>query len=238
MHDASTADETGGRTLEIFADTPRINAWMYARFAHLVRGHALEVGSGIGNLSRHLIQDAESAVLTDVEDHYLNTLSRDFAKDPRVRVARFNLEEDPPPAVRERPYQAILAVNVIEHVRDDAHATQNLADMLVPGGHLLVYVPAMPLAFGTLDEALGHHRRYTRASLRTLLSQAGLEPGPVKYMNWPGLFGWIIQGRLLKRRILPPSQVAVFERIVPIVSLLDHMPWPFGLGVYACARKP
>lgn len=236
--DAARASETGGRTLEIFADTPRINAWMYSKFAPHVHGHVLEVGSGIGNLSRHLVRDAESAVLTDMESHYLASLERSFADGDRVRVARFDLDAEPPAQVRRKPYDAILAVNVIEHIRDDRAAVRNLARMLAPGGRLLAYVPAMPFAYGSLDEALGHYRRYTRKSFAELLRGAGLETGPIRYMNFPGLFGWVMQGRLLHRRVLPAGQVATFERIVPLVAALDRLPWPLGLGVYACARKP
>ena len=57
----------GGRTLEIFANTPQVNGWIYSKLASHIRGDVLEVGSGIGNLSRLIVKDAASTVLSDVE---------------------------------------------------------------------------------------------------------------------------------------------------------------------------
>lgn len=228
----------GGRTLEVFAGTPRINAWMYGHFAAHVRGAALEVGSGIGNLSTHLLEDADRAVLTDVDAAHLRVLDETFGH--RAEVTRFDLGEAPPEAVRRHaPFDVVLAVNVIEHVADDHRAVAHLRGLLRPGGHLLAYVPACPWAFGTLDEALGHHRRYTPASFRALLSEAGLvlDAGP-RYVNVLGLPGWWLNGRLLRRRTLDPRQVRLFERLVPLLGLERRWSPPVGLGVVAIARRP
>ena len=62
------AQPTGSRVLEMHAGTPRLNAWYYAKFADRIRGDVLELGSGIGNISRLLARDADSLVATDVED--------------------------------------------------------------------------------------------------------------------------------------------------------------------------
>jgi len=227
----------GGRTLEIFAGTPKINAWMYSKFARHVRGDVLEVGSGLGNISQHLTRDANRVVLTDIEDHYLEHLKRELADGERVQVARFVLGEEPPELVRGRRFDAIVAINVIEHVQDDVGAVRTLASLLKPNGYLLAYVPACAFAFGTLDEALGHFRRYSDESFAELLRAAGLDPGKVRYVNPLGLPGWVLNGRLLRRRALPARQVAMFERIVPLVAALDHLRLPIGLGVVACARR-
>ncbi|MFW6031501.1 MAG: class I SAM-dependent methyltransferase [Myxococcota bacterium] len=230
--------DSGANALDILARMPRINAWIYSRFAAHVRGRVLEVGSGIGNVSAHLVKDSESVLLTDVEPGYLRALERRFADQRGAEVARYDLEREPPAIVKRTPFDAVLAVNVIEHLADDARAVRTLARLLAPNGNLLICVPAMPFAYGALDEALGHYRRYTRRSLERLLRLAGLEPGPVRYMNLPGLVGWLLHGRVLGRRSLPRRQVAAFEKVVPLVAAIDRVPWPLGLSVYACARKP
>lgn len=233
------AASTGGRTLEVFAGTPRINAWMYGHFADRVRGRVLEVGSGIGNLSRLLVRHASHAVLTDVDDAHLEVLRRDLGDHERVTVLPFDLAQDPSDGVlAQAPYDAVLAVNVIEHVEDDASAVARLASLLRPDGHLLAYVPACPWAFGTLDEALGHYRRYTPRSFGALLEGAGLAlDGAPRYVNLLGLPGWWLNGRLLRRRRLDAAQVAVFERLVPVLGLERFWSPPVGLGVVAIARR-
>lgn len=232
------ARETGSRTLEVHAGTPRVNAWYYSKFAERIRGRVLELGSGIGNMSRLLAEDASELVVTDVEEVYVDRLRAELVESSHVEVHRYDLEGPPPAALAERPFDAIISLNVLEHVLDDRRAVRDLVGLLAPRGWLLTYVPACPLAFGSLDEALGHHRRYDRPSLRALMEQAGLAVARLEYMNVLGLAGWMLNGRVLGRRLLDSKQVATFERIVPLVRLEDRLRVPVGLGLIAHAQKP
>jgi SAM-dependent methyltransferase len=227
----------GGRALEMFSSTPQLNDWMLSKFGDRARGQVLEVGSGIGNMTRILVERATHVVATDVDDAHIEVLERDFGGDPRVTVSRFDLSRPAPAAVAERRYDAIVAINVIEHVEDDVAAVSQLASLLAPGGQLLVYVPALPLLFGTVDQALGHYRRYTRPTLERTLRAAGLEPEPPRYMNLLGTAGWFLQGRVLRRRLLDARQVRLFERLVPILRREDFFRLPFGLGLTTTARR-
>jgi 2-polyprenyl-3-methyl-5-hydroxy-6-metoxy-1,4-benzoquinol methylase len=239
-----TVDEmahVGGLTLEGFARAPRINEWVYGKLRHGIEGDVLEIGSGTGNLSRLILGDARRLVLTDVEPRYLDTLQRDLAIRDHVEVVSWNLTE-PPPAILSgggRQFDTVVAVNVIEHLRDDSGAVRALAGLLKPGGSLLMYVPACSWAFGSLDVALGHHRRYTRTSLRALLREAGLDDPRPRYMNRLGLVGWLVNGRLLRRRVLSLRMIALFDRIVGVARAVDFLlaPFPWGLGLVARARK-
>jgi SAM-dependent methyltransferase len=234
---AREAATIGDRTLRAFAETPRLNAWIYAKLAGGVRGDVLEVGSGIGTFSRLIARDAERAVLSDVDPERVAALRREFAGDPRVEAVRYDLDGPPPESVAARRFDAIVAVNVIEHITDDRQVVANLAGLLKPGGRLLVYVPACPFAFGSLDDALVHRRRYTPGGLAALLASAGLDCQPPRYMNLLGLLGWVVSGRLLRRRQLSPALVALFEQVVPLVRLEDRVRLPLGLGLHAQATK-
>ena len=236
--DPVQASAIGGRTLEVFADTPRLNRWLYSKLEPHVRGEVLEIGSGIGNLSRLIVERATRVTLSDMEPHYLEELRRDFATDDRVSVSLYDLDAPPPPEIAARRFDTIVAVNVIEHIADDKAAVATLAGLLNPGGKLLVYVPACPFAYGSLDRALGHHRRYTPAMLTELLSGAGLRSEPPAYMNFFGLFGWAFNGRILGRDRLSPLQLALFERLMPLFRLEDAVRLPVGLGIYTAAEKP
>ncbi|MGF1468941.1 MAG: class I SAM-dependent methyltransferase [Sandaracinaceae bacterium] len=234
----AAAKEVGGRTLELFADTPRLNAWYYSKLSAHVAGDVLELGSGTGNLTRLIVEDAHSLVATEVEAPYLAALRRAFAHDPRVTVAGFDLEGAPPPAIAERRFDTVISVNVLEHVADDGGAVRRLSARLRPGGWMLAYVPAVPWAYGTMDRNLAHHRRYTRRSLRALMTQAGLRVDRLEAMNLLGLAGWFVNGRILRRAAPDPVQVKAFDRLVPLVRLEDRRPPPIGLGLVVHAQKP
>lgn len=80
--------------------------------------------------------------------------------------------------VSERPgarFDAILMLDVIEHVEDDVQfVTATVAELLAEGGMVLVSVPAHRLLFSAHDRSLRHHRRYSPADCRRLLERAGL----------------------------------------------------------------
>ena len=232
------AQPTGGRALEVHAGTPRLNRWYFSKFRERVHGDVLELGSGIGNISGLIAEVADTLLATEVEARYLASLHERFAEAPNVDVARFDLEGPLPEAVAERTFDTVLSMNVIEHVADDLGAVRRVAERLEPGGWMLTYVPAMPFAYGPMDEALGHHRRYTRQSFGRLMEAAGLVVDRLEYMNVLGLAGWWVNNKVLRRRIPDPAQVSAFERLMPLVRLEDRLRVPLGLGVVCHARKP
>jgi SAM-dependent methyltransferase len=231
------ARATGSRTLEMHAGTPGLNAWYYSKFADRIGGRVLELGSGIGNISRLLAEDATELVVTDVEDVYLERLREELGAEPHVRVERYDLEGPPPAPIASEPFDVVISLNVLEHVQDDRRAIRDLVSLLRPGGWLLTYVPACSFAYGSMDEALGHHRRYDRALLAERMEEAGLRVRRLEHMNVLGLLGWLVNGRLFARRTLDPRQVHTFERLVPLVRLEDRLRVPIGLGLVCHAEK-
>jgi SAM-dependent methyltransferase len=228
---------SGGKTLEALSQTERLNQWLFSKLADGVRGDVLEIGSGIGTLSRLILPAADSLVLSDREPGCLDLLRKSYGGNAKVIVAEYDLNGSPPREIASRRFDTIVAVNVIEHVEDDVTLVAHLADLLRPGGKLLVYVPACPFAYGTIDVTLGHYRRYTPATLSALFRQSGLTSEEPRYFNLVGLFGWLVNGRALRRRQLGARQIALFESLVPLVRLEDRFRLPIGLGVYAHAVK-
>ena len=225
------ASATGGRTLEVFSNTPRLNEWIYSKLAAGVRGDVLEIGSGIGNISRLIRPNATHLIVTDTEPHYLRELRGSFAGDDGVDVVSYDLDEAPPPEVAARRYDAIVAVNVIEHVADDRLLVSRLASLLRPGGRLLIYVPACAVAYGTLDIALGHHRRYVPSTLANLLRSAGLDPGQPRYVNLLGLAG------MVRLRSGAEAEAAVLEGCHAVRTLASARP-PRGSVQAAHRSRP
>jgi SAM-dependent methyltransferase len=229
--------DTGARTLEAFAAVPEVNRWIFGKLAPHLRGDVLEVGSGIGNLSGLVLERAERATLSDRDDHHLDVLRKRFEGDRRVSVARYDLDGEPPPEVAARRFDAVVAMNVFEHIADDRALAARLGHLLAPGGALLVYVPACPFAFGALDHALGHYRRYTPAALANLFTGAGLTlDAPPRYVNLLGLLGWIVSTQLLRLPRLPRPALSLFQRLLPLIRLEDHVRLPIGVGLWVVAR--
>lgn len=70
--------------------------------------------------------------------------------------------------------RAVVLLDVLEHMADPVQVLRNAAEILEPGGGIVITVPAYPWLFGSWDRSLGHYRRYTAGELRTQAAAAGL----------------------------------------------------------------
>lgn len=231
MPASEPGDPVGAETLERLADAGRYNRWMFDRLRRWVGGHVLEIGSGIGNLSAFLL-DRERLVLTDTRPEYLDRLRARFAGRGNVAVARLYLPTDASALAGER-FDTVICLNVMEHVDDDLASLAAIHRLLDAGGRLILLVPALPALYGTLDEALGHHRRYTRAELMTKFRATGFQMRHLEYFNLAGVPGWWLTGRVLRRRVIPRGSLRLYDALVPVFRLERLLPWRIGQSLIA-----
>lgn len=136
----------------------------------LVRRFA-EVGPGRGDLALHLSDrwpDAEGWLL-DFAESTIATLQQRLAGRPQLQAQCTDFVQQFP----GRPFDLVVACEVLEHIEDDAAALNAIAGALVPGGWLLLSVPAFMRKWQRADEAGGHMRRYEYAELKDKLATAG-----------------------------------------------------------------
>ena len=149
----------------------------------------------------------------------------------------------------DETFDVVSAFDVVEHCEDDATAVAELARVLVPGGRMLLSVPAYQWAWSDHDVQAGHHRRYTRPRLTRLVESAGMEVLRATYA-FGGVFPIFVAERV--RRRLRPAQEG--DTRLPQVSprtdrvlmglcaadarMLRRHDLPFGSSVFLAAVKP
>ena len=228
-------DQAGAETLQIMQAAPRYNRWQFSRVAPYLGRRICEVGAGIGNMSGLLLESGpELLVLTDTDPYYCEALQHRFTGSSEVVVDHLTLPDESA-VERFQPYalDTIVALNVIEHVAEDVEALGCMASMLQPGGRAIILVPALPALFGSLDQELGHHRRYTRRTISDRMQQAGFRVERTFYFNLLGTIGWWINGRLRKVPRIPSQQLRYFDALVPALRYEDYVPLPVGQSVIA-----
>jgi SAM-dependent methyltransferase len=116
---------------------------------------------------------------------------------------------------------------VIEYVDDDRAALENIRRVLTPDGRAIVLVPHGPQIKGTLDEVLGHRRRYTLESLAQVAEQAGFNVLQTILFNRTGWAAWWLNGKLLKRRVFGLGQIFALNTLMPLFRRVDErLPFP------------
>jgi glycosyltransferase involved in cell wall biosynthesis len=226
-------------TLALLSHADAYNQWMFERIRPYLGPKLLEIGSGIGNFTGALLSTSPQAiVVTDTSAAYLQRLS-DRLDGSGVGTAVWDLNDPPAQDLRDFA-DAAVCLNVLEHIPDDLTAMRNIRASLVPGGRLVALVPAKQWLFGTLDEQLGHCRRYEKIELQDKIVRAGFEIENTFWMNAVGMIGWFLNARVLKRQTIPIGQVDLFEHLVPIARFLDSWATPAvgGLSLICVARRP
>lgn len=84
-----------------------------------------------------------------------------------------------------KSYDLVCAFEVLEHIEDDRAALADWFDFVLPGGHLMLSVPAFQERFGAMDKHAGHFRRYSPAELKMRLTEAGFGDVKVTVYGWP-----------------------------------------------------
>ena len=233
---AEPGDQVGAATLERMAAAPRYNRWMFERLQRWIGRRVLEIGAGIGNMSAFLL-DRERVVLTDTEPYYLGRLRERFAAYPTVTVAELRLPAVDGGLAGQR-LDTVICLNVLEHIEDDRGSLEAMRRLLQPGGQLVLLVPALRALYGTMDEALGHFRRYVPTELKAKVVEAGFELRHLEYFNLAGVPGWWFAGRVLRRRVIPGGALRWYEALVPLFRWEALFPWRVGQSLIAIGRVP
>ncbi|MFI5180227.1 MAG: glycosyltransferase [Thermoanaerobaculia bacterium] len=230
--------DVGMRTLRRMSALAPYNKWLHDRFEPHLGKRILEVGSGVGNQTRYFV-DRERVVASDVEAHYVRELRARFGNLSNVRVAsyRFPLSASDVEALRGEAPDTIVCLNVLEHIEEDAATLGDFARVLPPGGKLVLLVPALESLYGTLDVHLGHYRRYEREPLEALVKASGFAIDKIRFLNRPGVFGWWLNSRLLKRKVLPKRQLGAFKGLLPLLRAEEESPPSFGMSLLVLAHR-
>lgn len=242
MNTGTHSDPVGFETLEIFSTTSAINQWLYDKIKTFSSGQILEIGSGIGNISAHLLRDQKNVSLSDLRPEYCQLLQRKFGKDLHLKqVHELDLSAEDfkvrYPDLLEK-FDTVFALNVIEHIEQESLAIQNAKSLLRRNGKLVILVPAGQSLFNSLDRELGHYRRYSKAGLKNVMRTAGFEISYCRYFNAAGILGWWLSGRVFHDKIITSSKLNLFNQLVPMFRILDWFVTPFtGVSVISVGIK-
>lgn len=230
-------DIEGLVTLNVIEKANRFNEWMYNVISPHCKGSILEIGSGIGNISKFFIYDNKKIVLSDLRNNYCELLTEKF-KNPILKIDLVNPNFDKEYKTLFQTFDSVFALNVIEHIENDILAISNCKKLLKEGGNLIILVPAYQWLFNNFDYELEHYRRYSRKALKKIIKNNNLKVEKLFFFNVIGIFGWFLSGKILKKKIIPEGQMNLFNFLVPGFKLVDKIVFrKIGLSVICIAKK-
>jgi len=226
-----------GSELYALAEARNYYKWILSYFLPYLGSSTIEVGAGIGTFARFLLGSASLRKITLIEpaDNLVPLLEREFRDDSRVDVRKGYLRD----LAGSTRADSVVSVNVLEHAENDAEMLRLIHEVLLPGGRVLIFTPALPVLYGTMDKEFKHYRRYTKRGLQSKMEHAGLRLLEIRHLNLPGVALWFLLGKVLRRKTLWPGGVKLYDRLViPWLCRLERR-WvpPLGQNLLAIGQK-
>ncbi|MEK6812708.1 MAG: class I SAM-dependent methyltransferase [Nanoarchaeota archaeon] len=206
---------------------------LFSRFGN--NGSAiLDIGCGTGVIASFFAQKNQVIGL----DISATALRYAKMRDKTLKLVKGDAQN-----VKFKPetFDWVFASDVIEHVKDDYKAMQNIHNVLKPGGKILITVPALEFLWGKDDDLVHHQRRYTKKQLKQLLSASGFK---IEFLNyWDILmFPAVVIYKLLNKsqtvaELTPLANKLAYAILKADTKLIQHIPVPFGVSLVAIATK-
>jgi len=221
-------------TLSVIGLCHNYNTWIYNIIRPYLGQQILEVGCGIGNLTEYF---RENRMLTaiDKELRYIEFMKLEF---PDVGMYQCDIVTPQILRNKEGTFDSVVCINVLEHIEEDEKALSNMYSLLKKSGNIILMVPAHQYLYGSLDENVGHLRRYNKKTLVDKVKEAGFKIKESYYFNRLGVSGWFVNGRIRKRRQISFIQLLIFDRMVFLIKRIDSwLNLPFGISLFVIGEK-
>lgn len=226
-----------GKDLEAMQFARRYHRWIIDEIRPFFGKNVAEVGAGCGNLSQFLLEESiDSLTAFEPSSNMFDLLEKKLRNESRATLINDffgsrNIDSGD-------GYDSVVYINVMEHIEDDQGEIGRAFDSLKPGGHLIIYVPALAWLYSDFDRAIGHFRRYHKSELVRLVSDQGFDVVQAKYFDSLGIIPWYLNAVLLGRSINSKS-VALYDRLaIPMLSRVERYlpPW-IGKNLLVVGRK-
>lgn len=210
-----------GRELELFSHALNWKSYIGEHLRSFIRGDVAEVGAGIGSTTLFLHNPMVRSWLCIEPDRNLSAAIAASIEGGRLpsncSLSVGRLSDVP----KEARFDAIVYIDVLEHIENDGAELEHAFSRLAPLGHLVVLVPAFQSLYCPFDRDIGHFRRYSRKQLIRVGPQ-GSRIVKAHYLDSIGCCLSMANKLFLRSNLPTPNQIAFWDRrVVPLSRFAD-----------------
>lgn len=235
-----SAEKYIGDELSLFEQAKNWKNYYASFIRPYLKNYILEVGAGIGSTTQHLIAQAQvsSWLCIEPDASLFAKIEQAIAQQQLPSVCKGFSGVLSELDAQLHQADAILYIDVIEHIEDDLAELLLAEKYLKPGGYLIILVPAHQYLYSPFDEAIGHYRRYSRQSLLEVLPK-NLQVKKNLYLDSVGFSASWIQKKFLKQTYPKLSQIKLWDNyMIPISQIMDPiLGYHFGKSILLIAQK-
>jgi protein-L-isoaspartate O-methyltransferase len=230
-----------GKELELFEHAKNWKTYFSKKISPHLRGNVLEVGAGNGINTSFLIHSNSTIQSWTCLEPDLELMNQAHSRDltlvtgPRVETIHGTISN----LDKNRLYDSILYLDVLEHIEDDAGELTQVCESLAKSGTLILLCPAHQHLFSLFDASIGHFRRYNSKLLEAAVPKT-LDKVFLGYMDSVGYLASLANRLLLKQSLPSSSQIQIWDRLmVPLSKAIDPLlGYQFGKSILGIWKKP
>lgn len=225
-----------GKDLEAMSFAVNYHRWILDECAPYLGGTIAEVGAGAGSVSRLLLgRGVQHLFAFEPSPDMFALLQQELRGEERATAVNDFFDADD---ARGR-FDSVVYINVMEHIEDDRAEMATALAALKPGGHLVIFVPALSWLYSRLDKEIGHFRRYTKRGLVEAVTAAGFTLVKARYFDVAGILPWYVNFKLLGNGFSSGSVSLYDNLVVPVMRRVESVVTPpIGKNVLLVAQKP
>ena len=227
-----------GKELDLFSNAINWKNYWRKKIYPYLGSNILDVGSGIGSNLELLWTNSSKWVCLEPDHKFLsridNIRNKIDAKDS-VTIIGGDLNGLKFP---EESFDTIIYIDVLEHILEDKKELLKATFYLKPSGHLIVLSPAFQFLYSPFDKAVGHYRRYTKKSLKSI-TPYNCRVIKSNYLDSVGCLASLMNKLILHQSNPSISQINFWDKkIIPLSYFFDKLFLnSFGRSLYCIWKK-
>lgn len=205
-----------GKELENFDLANVWRKYVYLQIKSFLKNNILEVGAGIGSFTKNYKDNFKNILLIEPDKNNFLYLKKNI-KNKNIKVLNVSIKRI------KKKFNAILYMNVIEHIKDDKKEINIAINKLHKNGFLIILVPAHQKLYTSFDKAVGHHRRYSKKFFKKKFKNSKLEK--LVFLDFFGFFLYFFNNFFFKKEIYPSKiKIIIWDKIfTPITIIIDFL---------------
>jgi phospholipid N-methyltransferase len=221
---STSLDYPAKELLKHLASSEKTARRIVSRFEKFLNHPILEVGGGLGQITNELLKTKGDVTSLEPDPVLFEILRTKYSQRVLLNVSQTTVGDFVDEPGVKAQFGSAVYVNVLEHIENDLDELTKTHELLVTGGKLVIFSPALPILYGSMDGLSQHFRRYSKTSLISTIEKAGYKVIHAEYFDFVGIVPYFIMYRLLKIRSIGGGGMFIYDHLIlPISTQLSKL---------------
>ena len=221
-----------GWELKFFDNSFNFRNYQFSLFKDFIDGHIAEVGPGNGGNLNFYINKPKKIDLFEPSKKIYTKLKRNFRKHKKIKFKNKVFKS-------KKKYNAILYLDVLEHIKDDKAEILNALKSIKKSGYLIINVPAFQHLYSNFDRDVGHYRRYSKADFIRIIKKVKFQNVNFVYYDSIGYFLSLLSKIFIKNYNNNfKAKIKLWNSLIWISKIIDRITFnSFGKSLFIFIKK-